>query len=96
MNIDEDHKLIFSHIQKSLSKKSSSKSLDRPDVIVKTIFRICRAFFTSKLDHQKKADVKKYGKRRTLTLLRSLDNMTEKIFRDYVYDAYKYNDSLAN
>jgi hypothetical protein len=70
-----DHSLIFRYFQKSLSKKSSSKSLDRPDVIVKTIFRICRAFFASKLDDLKKKNVKKYGKRHKTSLLENLDNM---------------------
>lgn len=74
-------------MQKSLSKKSSFKSLDRPDVIVKTIFRICRAFFSSKLDDQKRKDAKKYGKKRRISLLDSLDSMIEKNFKGIMWDA---------
>eukprot|EP00347_Sterkiella_histriomuscorum_P006845 403351214 len=93
---DSDHDIIFRQIQKSLSKKSSSKSLDRPDVIIKTIFRICRAFFTSRLDDQKRADIKKYGKKRALPLLHSLDSLIEKVFSRYVQDPQLSNESLAN
>ena len=63
-----------------MNKKSSEKALDRPDVIIKTIFRIFRSFYKCKLDEI-------VGKRRKKKpkpdILLSLDVLSENVFKSF-------------
>ncbi|CDW84711.1 UNKNOWN [Stylonychia lemnae] len=93
---DPDDTIIFTQIQKSLSKKSSAKSLDRPDVISKTIFRICRSFYTSKLDCQKKQDQQDQNQTLNLTLLETLDSLSDKLLKGFDYAVNQCQESFAN
>jgi hypothetical protein len=63
-------------MKKSLSKKSSSKALDRPDVITKTIFRILRSFYNWKFDDFKGRGRKKGKNRPNPDIFMLLDGMT--------------------
>jgi hypothetical protein len=47
---NEDEDLVCRVTLNSLMKKSPSKGTERQDVIVKTLFRICRQFYKKKLD----------------------------------------------
>lgn len=78
-----DENLVFKETLKSLSKKNSAKSLQREDVLVKTIFRIFRQTYKKKLDEV-------LGKRRKNKakpeIMVSLDKMTEILLSREVLD----------
>ena len=71
-NPDDD--LVLKETLKSLSKKNSVKSLEREDLLMKTIFRIFRQTYKKKLDEV--LGKKRKNKPRP-DIMTSLDKMTE-------------------
>lgn len=73
-----DQDLVCKVTERSLSKKSSNKSNDRPDVIIKTVFRIFRQFYKRKLDEV--LGKRRKGKPRP-EIIASLDKLTDNLIK---------------
>jgi hypothetical protein len=91
--LDIDIQTAYKVFVKSLSKKFQENAVQRSDVVLKTIFRMCRSFYKFKLDVV-------LGKRRKNKprpeILKSLDTVVETLFRKLRWPTSVTKVNLAN